>query len=156
MGILKRMLYLVKKEDLWDNVTFYEKEFLKNEPTKEQNAKFTWRIEALVPLLWSINKITKMPSIGIKSDIQSLKKAIICPPNSTKEYITSSKLRVEEELFEEYERVYQFHWKVRDAQLNNKLVPKTINSEVVYERHYGFNWVIGYMGQDWDNIMTDT
>lgn len=109
-----------------------------------------------MPLLWSINKIDKMPDLKSECDTDLLKQAVIWPPNSTKEYITSSKIRAEDELFEEYEKVYQAHWKVRDAQLNGKPMPKTYNSEIVYERHYGFNWVTGYMGQDWDEITTDT
>lgn len=146
----------LKKENLWEAVTPSEKEFLENETTKEQNAKLTWRIEALVPLLWSINKIDKMPDLKSECDTELLKMAVVWPPSSTKDYIASSKTREEDELFEEYEKVYQAHWKVRDAQLNNKPVPKKYNSEVVYERHYGFNWVTGYMGQDWDEITTDT
>ncbi|HDS01485.1 MAG TPA: DUF4272 domain-containing protein [candidate division Zixibacteria bacterium] len=152
----KDVVAWLKKENLWDAVSPSEKEFLENETTKEQNAKFTWRIEALVPLLWSINKIGKMPGIKSECNTEPLKKAVIWPPNSTKEYIASSKIRAEDELFEEYEKVYQAHWKVRDAQLNNKPVPGKYNPEVVYERHYGFNWLTGYMGQDWDDITTDT
>lgn len=146
----------LKKENLWDAVSPSEKEFLENETTKEQNAKFTWRIEALVPLLWAINKIRKMPGIKSECNTEPLKKAVVWPPDSTKEYIASSKNRSEDELFKEYEKVYQAHWKVRDAQLNNKPVPEKYNPEVVYERHYGFNWLTGYMGQDWDDITTDT
>ncbi len=146
----------LKNEDLWDAVTPVEKEYLENETTNEQNAKFTWRIEALVPLLWSIRKIDTMPGMKSECGTGHLKEAVIWPPNSTKEYIASSKIRDEEELFEEYEKVYQAHWLVRDAQSNNKVVPKNLNPEVVYERHYGFNWITGYMGQDWDDITTDT
>jgi hypothetical protein len=146
----------LKKENLWNTVTPDEKEFLEKETTNEQNAKFTWRIEALVPLLWSINKIETLPSMESECDTEPLKEAIIWPPNSTKEYIASSKTRAEDELLDEYEKVYQAHWEIRDAQLKNVTVPKKLNPEIVYERHYGFNWVTGYMGQDWDDITTDT
>jgi hypothetical protein len=146
----------LKKECLWEAVSPSEKEFLENETTKEESAKFTRRIEALVPLLWSIGKIDKMPNLKSECDTESLILAVILPPSSTKDYIASSVIREEEELFEEYEKVYQAHWAVRDAQLNSKAVSKECNSEVVYERHYGFNWVTGYMGQDWDEITTDT
>jgi len=152
----KDVIAWLKQEDLWDTVSPAEKEFLQNKSTREQDAKFTWRIEALVPLLWAINKIEAMPDLKSECDTGPLKKAVVWPPASTKEYIASAKIRAEDELSEEYEKVYQAHWKVRDARLNNKSVPKKFNPEVVYERHYGFNWVIGYMGQDWDDITTDT
>lgn len=146
----------LKNEDLWGSVSPSEKEYLENNTTKEQDAKFTWRIEALVALLWSINKIKKISNLKSECNTEPLKKSVIWPPNSTKEYISSSKIRSEDEIFEEYEKVYQAHWKVRDAQLNNKTIPKKFNPEVVYERHYGFNWVTGYMGQEWDDVTTDT
>jgi len=146
----------LKKEDLWDEVSLLEKEFLETETSKELNAKFTWKIESLVPLLWSIGKLEKLPSLKSECDTEPLKKAVAWPPNSTKEYISSVKMRSNDELLEEYEKVYQAHWIVRDAQLNNKAVPKKFNPEVVYERHYGFNWVTGYMRQDWDDVTTDT
>lgn len=146
----------LKKEDLWDEVSPLEKEFLENETSRELNTKFTWKIEALVPLLWSIGKLDEMPGLKSECDTESLKTAVVWLPNSTKEYISSAKMRADDELFEEYEKVYQAHWIVRDAQLNNKAVPKKFNPEVVYERHYGFNWITGYMGQEWDDVTTDT
>lgn len=146
----------LKGEGLWNELSPLEVDFLENKTSKEQNAKYTWKIEALVPLLWAINKLDNMPDLKFECDTEPLKKAVIWSPNSTKEYISSSQLRDEDEIFEEYEKVYQAHWKVRDSQLNNKKIPKKYNPEVVYERHYGFNWVIGYMGQEWDDITTDT
>jgi hypothetical protein len=45
---------------------------------------------------------------------------------------------------------------VRDAQLFGKPAPRDIEAGVVRERHYAFNWIIGYCGQPWDEISTDT
>jgi hypothetical protein len=33
---------------------------------------------------------------------------------------------------------------------------ESYNAGVVQERHYGLNWLIGYRGQKWDDITTDT
>jgi hypothetical protein len=33
---------------------------------------------------------------------------------------------------------------------------ESYNAGVVQERHYALNWLIGYCGQDWDDITTDT
>lgn len=152
----KNVAAWLKKEGLWKNVTPLERDFLLNESTEKSRAGFTWKIEALVPLLWVINKLDKMPAINKQCDTEPLKKAVIWSPNPTQEYISSSVLRDEDEISEEYEKIYEAHWTVRDAQLNNKSVPKKYDAEVVSERHYGFNWAIGYMGQSWDEISTDT
>jgi hypothetical protein len=31
-----------------------------------------------------------------------------------------------------------------------------VSPEVVHERHYAINWIIGDIGQEWDDISTDT
>lgn len=152
----KDVINWLKQEALWDSVSPEEKQFMESKTGSEENARFTWRIEALIPLLWAINKIDTMPALSSQCDTEPLKKAVVWSPNSTEEYIRSSVLRPEDEILNEYEKVYQAHWTVRDARLNNKAMPKKYNPEVVYERHFGFNWLTGYMGQEWDDIATDT
>ena len=48
------------------------------------------------------------------------------------------------------------HWAVVDARLRGQDAPSQIEAGIVYERHYALNWLIGYFGQDWDNVKTDT
>lgn len=146
----------LKSEQLWEHLSLKEKNFLENESDQKTDAQYTWKIEALIPMLWAIKKIPSMPGLKSECNTELLKKAVIWSPNSTKEYISSSVIRDEEEINSEYEKVYQAHWKVRDREINGKAPLKSLNSGVVYERHYSFNWVIGYMGQGWDDISTDT
>ena len=54
------------------------------------------------------------------------------------------------------ESIYLIHWAVRDARLNGRPVPNNYHPGVVLERHHALNWLIGYCGQDWDDISTDT
>lgn len=146
----------LKKEDLWGEATPLERVFLESESDEKTRCGFTWRIEALVPLLWAIGKIDTMPGITGQCDTEPLKRAVVWPPESTEAYILAAELRDEAEISREYEAVYQAHWKVRDARLNGKRVPRKLDPEVIYERHYGFNWLMGYMKQPWDDITTDT
>lgn len=146
----------LKKEDLWQEVTPSEQEFLESETSDQVRRNFTWKIEALAPLLWAIGKLDSMPSVGEQCDTEPIKKAVVWPPGSTAAFIHSAELRDEEEIGREYEKVYDAHWKARDAKLNNRPVPRKIDPGAVYERHYGFNWLRGYMSQPWDEITTDT
>lgn len=146
----------LKQEDLWQAVTPAEQEFLERETSEQVRCNFTWKVEALVPLLWAIGKLDGLPGVGEQCDTEPIKKAVVWPPNSTGAFIRSAELRDEEEIGREYEKVYEAHWKARDAKLNGRPVPRGINAGVVYERHYGFNWLRGYMGQPWDEITTDT
>jgi hypothetical protein len=69
-------------------------------------------------------------------------------------------------------RTYQIHWRVRDARLRRQPTPpgklprmpvedceppvEVYDAGVVQERHHALNSLIGYCGQDWDDITTDT
>lgn len=146
----------LKKEKLWTEATPAERKFLLQATSAKAKIAFTWKIEALVPLLWAMNRIDKMPGIARQCDPESLKHAVVWPPHPTREYVSSCALRSEDEISMEYEKVYRAHWRVRDAQARGKPVPRTLDAEVVQERHHGFNWLTGYMGQSWDDITTDT
>ena len=52
--------------------------------------------------------------------------------------------------------IYDAHWKVRDAQINGRPVPEEIIPGLVQERHHAINWLMGYCGQEWDEVTTDT
>ena len=146
----------LKGEGLWNDLSPQENLFLTGNPTKQTRRNMTWRSEAMVPLLWAIRKIEAMPSLAAQCDTQPLVKVVVFPPDPTSAYIKTARLRSDSEIHEEYEKVYQAHWRTRDAELHNKPIPADVIPEVVQERHYAFNWIIGYMGQSWDEISTDT
>jgi hypothetical protein len=146
----------LKREKLWAATTPAERKFLLARTSAKARIAFSWKIEALVPLLWAVRKTGKMPGLAKQCSSQALAKAVVSPPHSTRDYIASSRLRKPEELSGEYEKVYRAHWRVRDAQSRGKPMPKGVDPEIVQERHYGFNWLIGYMGQPWDAVTTDT
>jgi hypothetical protein len=146
----------LKKEKLWRETTPLERRFLLEKTSPKSRIRMSWKIEALAPLLWATNRIRTMPGLNRRCDVEFLNKAVVGPPQSTRAYISSSSLRKEKEIRSQYERVYEAHWKVRDAQLKNRTHSKRFDPEVVYERHYGFNWLIGYRGQPWDDVTADT
>lgn len=146
----------LKQENLWSELAPSELSFI-NDPSNEKlHINISWRSEALVVLLWSINKLDSLPSLTELCDVNAVQSLVIEPPNSTADFISSSRLRDEEEIETEYEIVYESHWKVRDAQIHKKPIPDQLNPGVVYERHFGFNYVVGYCGLPWDEITTDT
>lgn len=123
-------------------------------PERKQIIQATWRAEAILPLLWALGKIGGLANPVSICDIQSLQSALPELLGSTADFQSAPALRSEEEISEAQEAIYQIHWTVRDAQLNNKSTP--YNAGVVHERHYALNWLTGYCGQEWDDITTDT
>jgi hypothetical protein len=163
----------LRREGLWDAVSPKESEFLVSEsPAQKQRINATWRAEALLPLLWSLGLIAALPIPQQLCDMQLIRSVL--PPllASVREFISTVRLRSDSEIIDANEKIYQIHWRVRDARLRGQPTPlgklprmahadydppaESYNSGVVQERHHALNWLIGYCGQDWDNITTDT
>lgn len=145
----------LRREGLWSYVSPEELAFLTMQTEEATNHRFAWRVETLVPLLWAIRKIPSLQTLTAQCDMGPIKPAMVWPPSPARAFIDSSSLRPEDELSEQYEEVYEAHWLVRHAQLVNKAMPDNLNPKVVYERHYAFDWIVGHMAQEWDDVSTD-
>lgn len=163
----------LQREGLWEDVSPNEARFLLAEsPNEQQRINATWRAEALFPLLWALKRIAELPSPQQQCDVGKMQDVL--PPlfEPVAEFLNGARLRSESEIEAANEEIYQIHWRVRDAQLRDQPTPpgqlprmpvaevdppvETYDAAVVYERHYALNWLIGYCGQHWDDITTDT
>jgi hypothetical protein len=145
-----------KSQKLWSDVSPEERAFLTGKPTAQCEINMTWRIEALVPLLWVLLKIDAMPSLAHEFDSTEAVKTLVFPPAQITSFVTSATKRPDTEIWKEYRKVYDAHWRIRDAQHFGKALPTDVDPGVVRERHHAFNWAIGYCNQTWDEISTDT
>lgn len=67
------------------------------------------------------------------------------------------RLRDIEDILNEADLIYRYHWACRDARLNGREEPAGLINSVVMERHAGLNWLIGALDiDDWDNPDTST
>jgi hypothetical protein len=163
----------LRREGLWSSVSPLEADFLLAElPSDQQYINATWRAESLYALLWALGLVADLPSPTQLCDLQFLKSLV--PPllGSVGAFILSTRLRADAEIHDANEQIYQIHWRVRDAQFRNEPTPtgklarmsvadseppaESYDAGVVQERHYALNWLIGYCGQEWDAITTDT
>jgi len=147
----------LEAEHLWDAVSPIERRFLTNtSPTQREVFNASWRVEAQVVLLWSVSKISDLGSLAEQCNTTPLVDAIPELGTSTANFIELAELRSSELIGDEYEKVYDAHWKARDAVRRNSPIPDQVDIGIVQERHYAFNWLTGYCGQEWDQITTDT
>jgi hypothetical protein len=163
----------LRREGLWDAVSPNESEFLLSvSPTEQECVNATWRAEALVPLIWSLGLIAELPSPQQLCDVELIQSVL--PPlfDPVREFVSTARLRSAAEIRAANEEIYQVHWRVRDFQLRHQPTPpgklpripledidppaESYDPGVVEERHHSLNWLIGYCGQDWDDITTDT
>jgi hypothetical protein len=98
-----------QSENLSADVSPAERVFLTGQPTAQDQINMTWRVEALVPLLWVLRKVDPMPSVSRQFDSTEAVKSLVFPPASSANFIASATLRPETEIRDEYERVYDAH-----------------------------------------------
>ncbi|WP_129692480.1 DUF4272 domain-containing protein [Gottfriedia acidiceleris] len=152
------------KEEIEDFIAGYkaidlftddEKSFIeKKSPKQREFIQYSWKIECIWVLLWSINIIHELDIPNNTCDVDLVYETVL---NSTKEdLINKSDLREANEILDNLDFTYRSHWAVRDAQLKGAQIPSNLNEGVVYERHYTFNWLVNYMEEEWDDVSTDT
>jgi hypothetical protein len=132
-----------------------EQQFINDQKSDEvTKIQFLWRYEAYWVLLWALGFINKLDYPDKICDVPLA--VSFLSERSASEFIQEAKLRGQDEILNEADLIYRYHWAV----INNKLKaiepPGGLDRSIVYERHYALNWLIGYGKSGWDEISTDT
>lgn len=150
-----RVKKIIEDYGLSPHFTPKERAFLKNEaPSQHDNVQFVWRYEAAWTLLWALGYVEKLEKPETICDVPRAVKFM--RERKTNQFISEAKLRPLAEILDQADRIYRYHWAVVEARVNGKPAPAGLEAGVTLERHYALNWLIGYMGQEWDDISTDT
>ena len=146
---------LVKKFGAEQFFSPSEAAFIKNpHPSQQDRVQFSWRYECLWVLLWSLGYVE---SLDRPDGICDVPKAVtFLRDRDTAQFIADAKLRPLAQILDEADLIYRYDWSVVNARVKGEAAPAKLEAGVVQERHYVLNWLIGYMGQDWDAISTDT
>jgi len=163
-------VYFPEKNQVWIEQNSIEQflspeevKFINNpKPEDDDRVNFSWKIEALVSLLWSLEGLDEMPAFNEQFDVWG-NELVLKAIRSTKEFLADAKLKDDEVLTQMESFLYHQHWRVRDRDMGfNNGEPdeddiniNELNSGIVYERRYGMSWVLGY-GESWDDVPTDT
>ncbi|MBL8720586.1 MAG: DUF4272 domain-containing protein [Myxococcales bacterium] len=131
-----------------------EKRFLDDPaPSPKERAYFNWQYECLGVLLWALG-LYDLPPMDKVVDAGQLTK--IVREKQPKGLRADGKLRAIEAVLDEADLIYRIDWACVDARVKGSDKPKSVDCEVVVERHRALNWLIGYNGQAWDDVSTDT
>ena len=123
-------------------------------PSQHDKVQFVWRYEAAWVLLWALGYVQSLGKpVGI-CDVPTAVRTM--RDRSAKSFVSEARLRPTAEILDQADRIYRYHWAVVDARVNGRPAPAGLNADVVPERHHALNWLIGYMGQEWDEVTTDT
>ena len=153
----------INHKEIHQHLSPLEKRFVDSEnPSEQDRVIFSWRAEALVSLLWSLNGLSDMPALD--EQFETYQNAMVVRATTqTKCFLEEAQLRGEEELDEMEHYLYHQHWRVRDHELGLGMDKpgeddpdvSRLDPGIVYERRYGMSWVTG-SGETWDDVPTDT
>jgi hypothetical protein len=133
-----------------------ENDFLEDDSPKEKDrAKFIWRYECYWVALWALSFVE---TLDFPMEICDVGKMIrfLHESGSIQAFSKQAVLRSSGEILDQADLIYRYGWACADARVNGLEAPSGLNPGVVVERHRMLNWIIGYMGQEWDEVRTDT
>ncbi|MCL1993746.1 MAG: DUF4272 domain-containing protein [Spirochaetes bacterium] len=134
-----------------------EKEFLiVKEPAQQDVANFSWRYECCYVLMWALGIFEELSFPDNICDVSAMAK-ILWNAGSLEKFLKTAKPRSPAEILDAADLALRHNWACVDARINGQESPGGLDSGVVQERHYVFNWLIGANGgADWDDVQTHT
>lgn len=153
--IKKFLLEDLEKFEVKNALTPQEKKVLDGKATSKEVVNVTWQYESYWVLVWALGLID---SLDFPSDICDSRKAteLVMYSEDFNDFISKTKIRDIEEILDEVDKYYRYHWACVDK---NAVNPDTsigkLDPEVVYERRRGLEWLISD-NNEWDNISLDT
>lgn len=143
------------------NLTRYltpdEQAFLSH-PTPETKSQESWKCECIWVLAWALRLVDDLKFPDHLCNLNDIAEADYPIGNgkNPNDFINKNwDVRPKTVVLDAADLYYRMDWTVVDARLNGRVL-ENLNPGVVYERHYALNWLINYMGQDWDDISCDT
>lgn len=122
---------------------------------QKERVQFSWRYERAWVLFWALGYVERLDYPPKICDVPKL--AGFLRGKSVEQIAREAKLRSPSAMLDEADLIYRIHWATTEERVNGTVtVPEEIERGVVQERHAALNWLIGYQGQEWDEITTDT
>lgn len=144
----------LRAQGLWESATPAERRFLgSSKPRKQVRVDATWRVEALMPLLWALRVHSTLPD-GKKQSIPEETETLLYA--DTHAFLKKAKLRSASVLRRAQDFVYRTHWTLRDAEIRRKKFLDGPSIDIVMEQHHALNWLVREDDRDWDDVSTDT
>ena len=125
-------------------------------PSDRTRVQFAWRYEGLGVMLWALGHLSDEELGDPRSivDVPAIVKRMM--ELGPAGFRAAGERRSAASILDAADLAYRYDWAVVDARVHGRRAPAGLDPGVVYERHYALNWLIGYQGQAWDEVTTDT
>lgn len=132
-----------------------ERAFIEDDsPDTFTRVQFAWRYEAAWAMLWALSAVE---TLGPPREIVNVRSmGAIVRGETAATLVEKTTLRPIEEILDQADLTYRYRWALVDARLKDIEPPAGLDPGVALERHRALNWLIGYLGQDWDDVTPDT
>lgn len=146
---------LLQQRGLWDYVSPREREFLLDpEPDRQTCVNAAWRSECVHVLQWALGLIDEMEAYDTTSDMSGVTRVFLTTP--IMERITEFALRPLPEILDEFDFLRRCQWLAYGARRRGEEPPKSLDPEIMSERHRALHWLLGINGEAWDDITLRT
>lgn len=146
---------LLEERGVKNDLTPNERQFISMQnPSDQQRGQFTWRYEGVKTLLWALGHIDHLDYPGNICNVPETVRLIV--QSDPTEFIENARLRGAGEILDEADLIYRYDWACVNARVKKQPAPAGLDGGLVVERHHALNWLIGYGGQEWDDVSTDT
>lgn len=147
---------LLEQYNVADEITANERAILANQGSEQDIINMVWKYEAYWTLLWALGIVEKLDYPDHIVDCQFAIDAVASCDDFA-DFMAKTRLRDIEEILDETDLIYRYHWACVDARINGREMPGGLLESVVMERHAGLNWLIGvYDCDDWDDVPVHT
>jgi hypothetical protein len=131
-----------------------EKAFIVNpSPQRQDLIDHAWRYEAVHVLLWALGHIE-----GLKgpNEICEVSRDVGTIRDLGRDGLASTATpRSMAALLEQADLYYHLHWSAIELRIRGRH-SDALDEGIIRERHRALNWLTRYMGQEWDDVETDT
>ena len=115
-----------------------------------------WKYEAYWSLIWYLGLVDALPFPDKICDCDAAIDAVASAVDF-QEFLRKCRPRSLEELLDEDDLIYRYHWACVDARIHDQPASAGLDESVVLERRSGLDWLLGLnTAQDWDAVELHT
>ncbi len=148
---------VLEKYGVENELTEKEKAVFYGNPEKQDIINMIWKYEAYWVLLWALGIVDGLNYPDSICDCDFAVRAL-SDSDGMEDFMKKIKLKNINEILDEADLIFRYDWACVDARLKGLAAPAGLHPGVVFERHWGLNWLISKnsANNDWDSVSTDT
>ncbi len=145
---------MLEKYNVSNNLNLLERKIFEGDYSKQDAMDVSWQYECYWAVVWALGLVDDISnSANICDNIKAVELVQTC--NTFEDFKNKCQLRDVEEILDMLDLYFRYHWAVTNKRIDLTTNIGNLNSEVVFERRRGLEWLISEE-EDWHNITLNT